>query len=95
MYAALALIMVALAGSSVVATRSAGRRGHRVGDQLTGFVYIGAGALVLLAAAVLVLGLVDDRGARAEGLAMFTLFTYAIYLLAAFVIQHLTDRRRA
>jgi hypothetical protein len=93
-YAALALIMAALAASSVVASRWSVRRGHRAGDQLRSFVLIGSGALALLAAAVLVLGIVDDRGARAEALAMFALFTYAIYLLAAFVILRVTERRR-
>ena len=87
--------MVALAVSSVLASRSVGRRGRVVGDQLLGFVYVGAGAIVLLALVVLLVGLVDDRAARAEGLAMFGLFTYAIYLLAAFVIHRLRARDRA
>jgi len=94
-YGALALIMVALAASGVVTVRVSARHGHVAGEQLSGFVWIGSGALVLLAGAVLVLGVLDDRGARAEGLAMFALFTYAIYLLAAWGILHVAARRQA
>jgi hypothetical protein len=38
-------------------------------------------------------GLLGDRTARAEGLAMFGLFTYTIYLLAALLLGRRLSRR--
>ena len=89
MYPALAVILLALAVFSVVATR----RPQPASDQLKGFVYVGAVALVLLAVVVVVVGMVADRNARAEGLAIFGFFTYAIYLLAAVLVDRVSSRR--
>ena len=43
-------------------------------EQLRGFVYVGAGALALLAIAVIAMGLFANRSGRAEGLAVLGLF---------------------
>jgi hypothetical protein len=95
-YLAFAMLLLALAAFSLlagrlaqgpVADRSAGS------EQLRGFLFVGATALVALAFGVLGVGLLGDRTGRAEGLALFGFFTYAIYLLAAFVIVHLSAQR--
>ena len=97
MYAPLAAILIALAVVSVLALRMS-RASRPLSpssdpEQLEGFIYVGAGALILLAGLVVLVGLWGDRTGRAEGLAMFGFFTYAIYLLAALVIERLTTRR--
>ena len=102
MFWALAVILLALAGFTLIvvsvrrqscatnepdeATTSidAGRRIDP--EQLRGFVYVGAGALVLLAVAVILMGLFGTRSGRAEGLAVLGLFGYAAYLIAATVV---------
>ncbi len=89
MYLALAVILMVLAVFSVVAAH----RPRPASDQLRGFVYVGAVALLGLAGAVIVVGIVADRAARAEGLAIFGFFTYAIYLAAAVLIVRVTRPR--
>jgi cytochrome b561 len=90
-YAALSVIVLSLAGFSALAARLS-RASSRTREQLRGFLYVGAIALVVLAVAVVVVGLAGDRTAGAEGLAVFGLFTYALYLLAAYALLQLTDR---
>ena len=51
-------------------------------EQLRRFVYVGAAALALLAAVVIVVGLFANRNGRAEGLAVLGFFGYAAYLAA-------------
>ena len=62
-------------------------------EQLKGFVYVGAGALALLALAVILMGLFANRSGRAEGLAVLGLFGYAGYLVAATVVLYLLSRK--
>jgi hypothetical protein len=83
---ALAVILLAFAGFTVIVVRlrrpagaadatagpEEGSRPERRIDleQLKGFVYVGAGALALLALAVILMGLFANRSGRAEGLAV-------------------------
>jgi hypothetical protein len=62
-------------------------------EQLRGFVYVGAGALALLAIAVIAMGLFADRSGRAEGLAVLGLFGYAAYLVAATLVLYVMSRK--
>jgi hypothetical protein len=62
-------------------------------EQLKGFVYVGAGALALLALAVILMGLFANRSGRAEGLAVLGFFGYAAYLVAATVVLYLMSRK--
>jgi hypothetical protein len=62
-------------------------------EQLKGFVYVGAGALALLAVAVIVMGVFANRSGRAEGLAVLGFFGYAAYLAAATVVLYIMSRK--
>ncbi len=62
-------------------------------EQLRGFVYVGAGALVLLAVAVILMGLFGNRTGRAEGLAVLGFFGYSAYLVAATLVLYVTSRK--
>ena len=62
-------------------------------EQLKGFVYVGAGALTLLAGAVIVMGLFANQNGRAEGLAVLGFFGYAAYLGAATVVLYVMSRK--
>jgi hypothetical protein len=94
---ALALILVAVAAFSALVARLPRRAGAGEWtidrDQLRGFLYVGAGALLLLAIAVIVAGLVAARTGVAEALAVLGFFGYALYLLAAALITLLSRRR--
>jgi hypothetical protein len=105
---ALAVILLAFAGFTVIVVRRPPRSGavepgeananagqHRRIDlgQLRGFVYVGAGASALLALAVIVVGLVANENGRAEGLAVLGLFGYAAYLGAATMVLYVTSRK--
>ena len=110
MFWALAAILLALAGFTVivVSLRRPSRATSEPGDattstdpgrridpeQLRGFVYVGAGALVLLAVAVILMGLFGTRSGRAEGLAVLGFFGYAAYLIAAIMVLYVTSRKR-
>ena len=94
MFWALAVILLAFAGFTVVVVRLGRSMGRSVGaadessqatssagqvrridlDQLRGFVYVGAGALALLAVAVILIGLFANQSGRAEGLAVLGFF---------------------
>jgi len=109
MFFALAAILLTLSLWSVVVVRSAHRHNgpsacHRhpeptaepctsTSEQVTGFLYVGAGALAALALTVVLIGHLGGRPARAEGLAIFGFFGYTLYLLAALLIQRMTTRR--
>ena len=96
MFWALAVILVAVAGFTVVVARRHRPTAYGLAldlEQLRGFVYVGAVALVLLAVSVVVLGLVDDRSGSAEAVAIVGLFVYGVYLSAAGVITYATARR--
>jgi hypothetical protein len=106
---AFAMILIAFAGFTVIvvklrrpvraaedsseATTSA-YLGRRIDvEQLRGFVYVGAGALALLAVGVVLLGLFGNRTGRAEGLAVLGFFGYTAYLIAAIVVVYATGRK--
>ena len=107
MFWALAVILLAFAGFTVVVVRL--RRPTRPADetgptdrpnpgrieleQLKGFVYVGAAALTLLALAVILMGLFANRSGRAEGLAVLGFFGYAAYLVAATVLLYVMSRK--
>ena len=107
---ALAVILLAFAGFTVIVVRLRRRVGsddepreatvstdqeRRIDlDQLKGFVYVGAGALTLLAVAVILMGLFANENGRAEGLAVLGLFGYAAYLGAATVVLYVMRRKR-
>jgi hypothetical protein len=107
---ALAVILLAFAGFTVIVVRlrrpaSAADEpsqatvspdfGRRIDlEQLRGFVYVGAGALALLAVAVILMGLFGNRTGRAEGLAVLGFFGYVAYLVAATVVLYVMGRKR-
>ena len=109
MFWALAVILLAFAGFTVIVVRL--RRPVRITEestevtnpptprrridieQLKGFVYVGAAALALLAVAVVVMGLFANRSGRAEGLAVLGFFGYATYLAAATVVLYVMSRK--
>ena len=109
MFWALAVILLAFAGFTVVvvrlrrpvpaadepseATASAGQVRRFDLDQLRGFVYVGAGALAGLAVAVILMGLFANRNGRAEGLAVLGFFGYAAYLATATLVLYVMSRR--
>ena len=104
MFWALAVILLAFAGFTVIvvrlgrpvrATDEQNQTARRRIDleQLRGFVYIGAAALALLAVAVILMGLLANRNGRAEGLAVLGFFGYAAYLAAAAVVLYVMSRR--
>ena len=109
MYGALAVILLAFAGFTVIVVRlrrrvaAANESGEAIVgadharridlDQLRGFVYVGAGALALLAVAVILIGLFANRNGRAEGLAVLGLFGYAAYLAATTLVLYVLSRR--
>jgi hypothetical protein len=94
---ALALILLALAGFSVLVIRM--RRPTANSDtrfdveQLKGFVYVGAAALALLAIAVVIVGLVSGPSGRAEALAVLGFFGYGLYLGSAAAVLFVMSRR--
>jgi hypothetical protein len=106
---ALAVILLAFAAFTVIVVRlrrpvratdyahedaGAGNPARRIDlEQLKGFVYVGAGALALLAIAVVAMGLFANRSGRAEGLAVLGLFGYAAYLVAATVVLYVMRRK--
>jgi hypothetical protein len=106
---ALAVILLAFAAFTVIVVRlrrsvraidhtheddGAGNPARRIDlEQLRGFVYVGAGALALLAIAVIAMGLFANRSGRAEGLAVLGLFGYAAYLVAATAVLYVMSRK--
>lgn len=94
MFWPLALILLAVAlFTALVIHRRPVRGGPRLGtDQLVGFGYVGSAALVLLAVAVVLLGMHDDRNGLAEAVAVLGFLAYGLYLLAAALITYLSAR---
>jgi hypothetical protein len=106
---ALAVILLAFAGFTVIVVKrrrpvgatedstevtSRPSPGWRIDlEQLKGFVYVGAGALALLAIAVILMGLFGNRSGRAEGLAVLGFFGYAAYLAAAILVLYVMSRK--
>jgi hypothetical protein len=106
---ALAVILLAFAGFTVIVVRlrrpanasddpsettASPAVARRIDlEQLRGFVYVGAGALALLAVAVILMGLFANRAGRAEGLAVLGFFGYLAYLVAATVVLYVMSRK--
>lgn len=92
MFAPLAVILLAVAVGTVGVIRRPRRAAEPVpaGDleQIKGFVYVGAGALVLLVVAVVIVGSASGGSGVAEGIAILGFVAYLVYLLAAFVITY-------
>jgi hypothetical protein len=82
-YPVFALLLLALAGCTVLVVR---RRGAAISEEALGFAVIGAAGLGLVAIAVLVVGRLSVVPGRAEGLALLGLGGFVIYLLAAWVV---------
>lgn len=97
MFLALAVILLAFAGFTVLVLRwrrpSVAPDPRFDLDQLKGFVYVGAAALAALAVAVVVVGLVAAPNGIAEGLAVLGFFGYLLYLVAAFLVLFVAARR--
>lgn len=93
MYGALALIMLAVAGFTVLVFRRSRGPASGVRAQLESFGYLGAGALALVAAAVLILGLAGVSGGKPELLAMIGMFAFVLYLGIAYVIAEVMSNR--
>jgi hypothetical protein len=96
-YWALASILIAVAtfsaGVAVLPRRAGARDWTFDSVQLRGFLYVGAGAMALLALAVITLGLTRSNSGVAEALAVLGFFGYALYLGAAALIVLLGQRR--
>ena len=74
-------------------TGSIGRRPSSVeSETLRAFLLVGSGALVVLALAVVAVGVLD-RADRAAGLAVISLFGYLAYLTLAVLGCHRVARR--
>ena len=99
MFWALAVIMLAFAGFSVlVIRRPRPAQAHDANsrldvEQLRGFVYVGAAVLALVSVTVITIGLLDSSSGRAEGLAVLGFFGYALYLLTSAAALYLMTRR--
>ena len=109
MFWALAVILLAFAGFTVIVVklhrplRTADDPGNAMAranmarpielEQLRRFVYVGAAALALLAAVVIVVGLFANRNGRAEGLAVLGFFGYAAYLAAGALVLYVMSRK--
>jgi len=96
-YWALASILIAVAifsaGVALLPRRAGGRGWTFDSVQLRGFLYVGAGAMALLALAVIILGRTRSNSGGAEALAVLGFFGYALYLGAATLIVLLGQRR--
>jgi hypothetical protein len=96
---ALAVIMLAFAGFSVLVIRRprpapAHDANSRLDvEQLKGFVYVGAAVLALMSVTVITTGLLDAGSGRAEALAVLGFFGYALYLLTSAAALYLMARR--
>ena len=97
MFWALATILLAYAAfSTVIMARRPARTTPSPSvdaEQVKGFVYVGAAALVLLAIAVVTLGLVSAGSGRAEGLTVLGFLGYALYMGAAAGVVWFMSRR--
>jgi hypothetical protein len=96
---ALAVILLAFAGFSVIVVRRprpapAYHPNPRLDvEQLKGFVYVGAAVLALVSVIVVTAGLIDSTSGRAEAVAVLGFFGYALYLLASAGALYLMARR--
>ncbi len=70
-----------------------GRAAVTAPQAVDGFGVVGASALLLVAVAVLIVGVVSDRGDRAELLAMVALFAYLVFVLVALTLTRYVGRR--
>lgn len=85
MHVMLAVLLLVLAAFQLLVFTMSRRRSPTgsadVHDQLTGFLYVGAGAMAVLAVVVLVLGASQDM--LAANIAILGLFAFLAYLLVA------------
>lgn len=93
MYPVLALMVLAVAGFTVVVIRRSGGGPEARGLHLESFGYVGAAVMVIMAGVVVVVGALADRAAVAEALAMVALFAFVLYMLVAYVITGYLSRR--
>ena len=99
MFWALAVILLAFAGFSVLVVRrprparSYDPNSRLDVEQLKGFVYVGAGVLALVSITVIITGLLDSSSGRAEAVAVLGFFGYALYLLTSAGALYLMARR--
>jgi hypothetical protein len=93
MYPALAMILVGVAGFTVVVVRTTPSARDRARENLEGFGYVGAAALLLLAAVVIMIGLLGNGSGQAEGVAMVGFFAYLAYMLIAYFLTRYLGRR--
>ena len=99
MFWALAAILLAFAGFSVIVIRRprpapVDRPDSRFDvEQLKGFVYVGAAILALVSIIVITTGVLDSTSGRAEALAVLGFFGYALYLLTSAAALYLMARR--
>jgi hypothetical protein len=92
-YPVLAVILLAVAGFTVVVLRRSRGNASAVRSQLESFGYLGAGALALVAATTLVIGLAGVPGGTAELVAMVGFFAFVLYLGIAYVAATVIARR--
>ena len=99
MFWALAVILLAFAGFSVLVVRRPRPAPAYPPDsrfdveQLKGFVYVGAAVLALVSVIVITAGLMDSTSGRAEAVAVLGFFGYALYLLTSAGAIYLMARR--
>jgi hypothetical protein len=98
MFWALALILIAVAAFSVGVARLPQRSGVKrwvvEPVQLRAFLCVGAGAMLILAVAVIIVGLMSSRTGAAESLAVLGFFGYALFLAAAALITAVVRHRQ-
>ncbi|GAA3609453.1 hypothetical protein [Microlunatus ginsengisoli] len=93
MYAVLAVILLAVAGFTVLVLRRSRGDASSARSQLESFGYLGAGALALVAAATVIIGLSGLPGGTAELVAMVGFFAFVLYLGIAYVVATVLTRR--
>lgn len=85
MHVMLAVLLLVLAAFQILVFRLSRRRSNAARaqehDQLTGFLYVGAGAMAVLGVVVLALGATQDM--LAANVAILGLFAFLAYLLVA------------
>jgi hypothetical protein len=92
-YPALSMILVGVAGFTVAVLQLTRSVPQPARENLEGFGYVGAAGLLLVAAAVIIIGLFANQTGHAEGLAMVGFFAYLAYVLIAYVMTRFLTRR--
>jgi hypothetical protein len=92
-YPVLALMLLAVAGFTVLVIRRSSRVSEAGGLHLESFGYVGAAVMLIMAGVVVVVGVLADQAASAEALAMVALFAFVLYMLVAYAITGYLSRR--